>query len=76
MEKKFSFSDIKPSERYITKRYAAITFTIKNLGGRKFTNFLVRFKGNHVEFSDREDFMVLWYIPYNELEAVEGIEDE
>ena len=48
--------------------------TEKKEKGRKFENIYVKFKDDCVEMSDWEDFRMLIYIPYTEIEKIEWVE--
>lgn len=55
----------------IAKKYAMIDLVMKKHGRKEFPNVYVKFKEDCIEFSDCEDFRVLMYVSYSELQNVE-----
>lgn len=62
---------IKVINNGIVKRYAMIDLSMKKHGRKEFPDVYVKFKEDCIEFSDCEDFHILMYIPYSDLENVE-----
>lgn len=55
----------------IAKRYAMMDLVTKKHGRKEYPNVYVKIKEDCIEFSDCEDFHILMYVSYSELETVE-----
>ena len=62
---------IKVKNNGIAKKYVMVDLSVKKQGRKEFPDVYVKFKEDCIEFSDWEDFRILMYVPYSDLQNVE-----